>query len=371
MTGQDPAQVQRVKESDDADSTTGVVEQIAIGFRLDDALVGRIADAFPAIPIIHRPELLPPRRYPCDHIGDTTQVGPGYEKAIQEAFSEATVLLGAPLQGPEALREIVMKWCPRLRWIQGTASGFGEVVEAASLPTWATQQVAFTTAAGIHAQQLAEWALLSLMYFRKDVPQVLQDQKERQWRTRAFDEISDSTVLVLGLGHVGGRVAKVCASLGMRVMGVGSGSSEDEFWHIGETDDESVLRNLVRKSDAVVLCLPQTKKTTGLFSSTLIDALPPHGVVVNIGRGTTIDNDALALALSEGRLRGAALDVTSPEPLPATHQLWTLPNVLVSSHSAALSIREDERLVDLFIENLARYLSGDALINRINTHYPN
>lgn len=342
------------------------MEQVAIGFQLDEALVGRIASAFPEISIIHRPELLAPRRYPCDHIGDTNTLGSAEQKeALKKAFSNATILLGSPLRGPDGLREIVLG-CPKLKWLQSPASGFAETLEAAALPASATQQIMFTTAAGVHAQQLAEWALTSLLYFRKDIPQLLQDQKNHHWHTRPFDELAGSTVLVLGLGKVGTQVANKCQAMGIRVIGVGKGTPEDQFWRSDETDDEEVLRSLVLESDAVVLCLPHTQKTAGLFSRTLVDALPRHGIVVNIGRGTTVDNEALLLSLTEGRLRGAALDVTSPEPLPLDHPLWDLPNVLMSSHSAALSLREDERLVDLFIQNLGRHLAGDPLINLLH-----
>jgi phosphoglycerate dehydrogenase-like enzyme len=341
------------------------VEHVAIGFQLDEALVARIAEAFPDISVIYRPELLAPRRHPCDHVGDTKTFGsPGQKEALQNEFSKATIMFGSPLSGPDGLREIVLR-CPNLKWLQSTASGFAETVEAAALPASATQHIMFTTAAGVHAQQLAEWALLSLLYFRKDIPQLLQDQNDHHWHTRPFDELAGSTVLVLGLGHVGMQVANKCQAMGVRVIGVGKGTSEDTFRRIDETDDEEVLRQLVLESDAVVLCLPHTQKTAGLFSKTLIDALPSHGIVVNIGRGTAVDSDALLLALTEGRLRGAALDVTSPEPLPLGHELWDLPNVLLSSHSAALSLREDERLVDLFIQNLGRRLSGDPLLNML------
>ena len=342
------------------------MEQIAIGFQLDETLVERIANSFPNIPVLHRPELLAPRRYPCDHIGDTSTFGSAEQKdALKKAFSKATILLGSPLSGPDGVREIVLA-CPNLKWLQSPASGFAETLDAAALPPSARQQVMFTTAAGVHAQQLAEWALMSLLYFRKDIPQLLQDQTSHRWRTRPFDELADSSVLVLGLGHVGRQVANKCQAMGVRVIGVGKGTPEDQYWRLDETDDAEVLRNLVLESDAVVLCLPHTQTTAGLFSKALIDALPDHGIVVNIGRGTTIDNEALLLALTEGRLRGAALDVTSPEPLPDNHQLWNLPNVLLSSHSAALSLREDERLVDLFIQNLGRYLSGDRLSNLLD-----
>jgi phosphoglycerate dehydrogenase-like enzyme len=116
-----------------------------------------------------------------------------------------------------------------------------------------------------------------------------------------------------------------------------------------------------------VLALPATAETEGLFTSDLIEALPGHALLVNVGRGSTIDEPALVAALRDGRLSGAALDVTAKEPLPDDSPLWDLDNVLLSPHTAALSTKENERIVELFCDNLRRFQKGQALRNEVDT----
>ncbi len=117
-----------------------------------------------------------------------------------------------------------------------------------------------------------------------------------------------------------------------------------------------------------MLCLPGTPATEGLFDRTLIEMLPSHAAVVNVGRGATVDETALGEALTAGRIAGAALEAFATEPLPADSPLWTLDNVLLSPHTAALSIHENERIVEQFVANLSRYLDGVPLHNLVDPH---
>jgi glyoxylate/hydroxypyruvate reductase A len=118
-----------------------------------------------------------------------------------------------------------------------------------------------------------------------------------------------------------------------------------------------------------VLALPATGATRGLFDAALVDALPEHAVLVNVGRGGTLDEEALVSALRSGRLAGAALDVFADEPLPDDSPLWGLDNVLVSPHTAALSVRENERIVDLLVTNLRRFRRGEPLVNVVDVEH--
>jgi phosphoglycerate dehydrogenase-like enzyme len=130
---------------------------------------------------------------------------------------------------------------------------------------------------------------------------------------------------------------------------------------------EGDLDALLPQADAIVLTLPLTDETRGLLSRERIAAMRPGAIFVNVGRGAVVDEDALVEALRAGRIQGAALDVFAEEPLPAESPLWDLENVIVSPHTAALSVRENERIVDLFAENLRRYLAGEELLSRIRT----
>jgi phosphoglycerate dehydrogenase-like enzyme len=166
------------------------------------------------------------------------------------------------------------------------------------------------------------------------------------------DELRDTTVLVVGLGEIGREVARLAEAFGMRVLSV--------------RRSEGNLDELLPQADAIVVTLPLTDETRGLIDRSRIARMREGAVFVNVGRGAVVDEEALIDALESGRLRGAALDVFAHEPLPPTSPLWDLENVIVSPHTAALSVRENERVVELFAENLRRYLAGEELLSRIN-----
>jgi phosphoglycerate dehydrogenase-like enzyme len=271
-----------------------------------------------------------------------------------------------PGETPQALRDVV-RCSPHLRWVQGTAAGAGQQVQDAQLPASALDRVTFTSSAGIHATQLAEWAMLGLLTFTKDIPRVRVDQRSHRWSHYPVRELHGQRLLVIGLGHIGRQVATYARALGMHVTGVRRTPSDDDLRYVDEVRATSELAGLVPHAEAVVLALPRTPDTDGLFTAELIDALPAHAIVVNVGRGTTLDQGALTKALREQRLCGAALDVCDPEPLPDDDPLWDLDNVLLSPHTAALSVHENDRLVDLFLDNLDRYTTDRPLLNVVDT----
>ncbi len=149
----------------------------------------------------------------------------------------------------------------------------------------------------------------------------------------------------------------------------GEHPSDEDLRFVDEVCANSELADIVPGVDAVVLALPGTPETDGLFDADLINALPTHAIVVNVGRGTTIDQDALIDALRRHQLSGAALDVCATEPPAPNNPLWDLDNVLLSPHTAALSAQENDRLVDLFLDNLSRYRQGRPLINVVDTRH--
>lgn len=219
----------------------------------------------------------------------------------------------------------------------------------------------------MHAAQLAEWALLGLLAFTKDLPRLQRDKAMRRWDHYPVRELAGQHLLVVGLGHIGREVARCARALGMRVTGVRRTPSDADLEHVDRVVPPGRLAEVVPTVDAVVLALPATDETTGMFTAALVDALPEHAVVVNVGRGSTVDEPALVAALREHRLAGAALDVVATEPLPPANPLWELDNVLLSPHTAALSTQENRRIVELFCDNLGRFQQGRPLLNRVDT----
>ena len=343
--------------------------KVVIATPLEAHLVDRISAAEPRVQVGYEPDLLPPTRYPSDHKGppDFRRPGP-LENRFWNLLAEAEVLFGVPGDTPAGLARVVRE-CPRLRWVAGTAAGAGELLRLASLSPAELDGILFTSAREVHTGQLAEWAIFGLLAFTKGLPRLLADKANRRWDHYPLRELAGQTLLVVGLGGIGRAVARRARSMGMRVVGVhrnADPSSTDP--DVDEVRGTADLPDLVAGADAVVLSLPETDATQGLFSRALIDALPANAIVVNVGRGRTLDEQALIDALTEGRILGAALDVFHTEPLPADSPLWTMPDVLLSPHTAALSVHENERLVDLFIDNLHRYLDHHPLRNLVDPH---
>jgi phosphoglycerate dehydrogenase-like enzyme len=266
------------------------------------------------------------------------------------------------------LREVVRAH-PQVRFVQGTAAGTGEVVRRAGLTADDLERVQVASSVGVHASQLAEWAIFGLLAFAKGLPRLLADQAAHRWGPYPVRELDGEHLVIVGLGQIGRQTARYARALGMRVTGVRRQHGNAPDPDVDELRSVDELGDIFPTCDAVVLALPNTAETAGLVTRDLLAALPTHAIVVNVGRGRTVDEEGLVDALRAGRLGGAALDVFATEPLPADSPLWDLPNVLISPHTAALSVRENERIVELFVENLQRYRRGESVRNRIDPRH--
>ena len=336
--------------------------QVVIASPLEAELAAKIQAADPRAEVLYEPDLLPPARYPGDHRGD-----PGFRRdAEAEArwralLDRAEVLFGIPGDSAEGLAAAVTG-LPRLRWVQATSAGAGEQVRKAGLPPEALERVTVTTSSGVHAVPLAEYAISGLLAVAKDLPRLMEAQRARAWPEvrQPLRELDGQTLFVVGLGEIGREVARLGRALGMRTVGFRrtQGPPPD---HVDEVHGPERLAELAGQADAMVVSLPLTDQTAGLIDRATIERLPPSCIFVNVGRGGVVDEPALVEALRDRRIAGAVLDVFATEPLPEDSPLWALPNVLVTPHAAALSARENERIVELFRDNLRRYLDGRPL----------
>jgi phosphoglycerate dehydrogenase-like enzyme len=323
---------------------------VVIATPVEPELVERIRAVDQRLEVLFDPELLPKPRYPSDHIGE-----PDWTRSaeLERLLTRAEILYGFPQEKPAQLAWAVRS-APDLRFVQCTFAGAGQQVAAANLTPEELRRIAFASSSGVHATPLAEWSLFGILAFRKGLPQLQRDQRARHWAPHfPVDELDGATVLVVGLGAIGREVARLAEAFGMRVLSM--------------RRNEGNLDELLPQADAIVVTLPLTRETRGLIDRRRVELMKPGAVFVNVGRGAVVDEDALADALRAGRLRGAALDVFAEEPLPETSPFWELENVIVSPHTAALSRHENERIVELFCENLRRYLAGEPLRSRIDT----
>ena len=331
--------------------------RVVITSPLEDELVDTIRAADERLDVIHDPELLAPARYASDHPLPSLE-SDGSRERWEQLLDEAEVLFDfGPLELAPSLGTR-----PRLRWIQGTSAGVGGLVDRIGL---SKSPVVVTTASGVHARPLAEFAVLAILAFAKELPRLVRDQRDHRWQRYATDETAGKTVCVVGLGKIGREVARLARALDMRAVGTvrdvrGRLAEDLDVDRLLPTDR---LDDLLPHADAVVLSCPLTPQTHHLLDARRLALLKPGAIVINVARGQVVDEAALIGALRSGRLGGAALDVFEQEPLSPDSPLWDLPNVLVSPHSASTVAAESSRIVDLFCENLRRYLAGEPLLN--------
>jgi glyoxylate/hydroxypyruvate reductase A len=307
--------------------------------------------------------LLPAPRYPNDHSGIPVVRDAAATASWNAMLGEANVLYGYPAESSAGLTE-ALALGPHVRFVQGTSAGMGAHIRRAALGPDVLRRVSFASAAGVHAGMLAEFVFYGLLSLRKDARRLQRVRAERLWEHFVMGELDGSRIAILGMGQIGCAIAVRARAFGMTVAAV---TRTGEAHALADrTYATAELREAAARCDALVVTRPLTDRTVNLVDEATLAALPPHGILANVGRGAVVDNAALIAALQTRRLAGAVLDVFDPEPLPPQSPLWDMDNVIFSPHTAALSIHENRRIVDVFCDNLERFASGRPLRNAVN-----
>ena len=330
---------------------------------LEPELVERVRDATAVREVLYDASLLPAPRYPNDHRGDDVVRDAPSERRWDEMLARANVLFGYPLETGAGLKA-ALQLGPHVGFVQGTSAGMGAHIRRAHLTAETLARVRFASAAGVHAQMLAEFVFYGLLALRKDAARLARMRAERSWTHYAMGELEGSTLAVVGMGQIGKAVTQLARAFAMRVVVVARHTNYQPLAERAYPPER--LHDALRLADAVVVTLPATERTEGLLDAEALAVLKPSAVFVNVGRGSVVDQDALVAMLAGDRLAGAVLDVFAEEPLPPEHPLWTMENVILSPHTAALSFSENRRIVDLFCDNLARYAAQRPLRNAVN-----
>lgn len=329
--------------------------RIAIATPLDDGLVELIRRSDDRLEVDHRPDLIGP---------EGRDRSPEAQAEYEQYVDRAEALFGVPDQSGRALRRTVDA-NPALRWVHTIPAGGGQQVKAARLSDAQLGRILFTTSAGVHAQPLAEFALFGVMAGIERLAELREAQGRREWiASRPTPLLAETRVAVVGLGGIGRRTAELLAGLGVEVIGVHR--REVDAPGVARIEPVERLADVLAEVDAVVMTLPGTDETRGMLSADAL-ALARDLTVVNVGRGTTIDEDALIAALADGRVGSAVLDVFEQEPLPPHSPLWDDPRVVVSPHTAARSPHEMRLTAELFADNARRLLDDQPLRNVVNT----
>ena len=272
---------------------------VAIATPLDAGLVARIQAVDERLDVQYQPDLLPPVRFPCDHRGVESFLRTGeQEMRWGIMIAEAEVLFGLPRISATGLARAV--WAgERLRWVQATAEGADEQVRAADLTVAELDRVMITLPVGVHAVPLAEFAILGVLAFTKNLPRLLVDKEARRWDHYPVAELADTTMLVLGLGSVGTEVARMAKALRMRVIAVNrTGHSDSPY--VDEVRPARFLADLLPVAHSVVVTLPLTEQTRGMIDAAAIERMHSGAVLVNIGRGGVVDEPALVASSRAG-----------------------------------------------------------------------
>lgn len=252
---------------------------------------------------------------------------------------------------------------PHLKWIQLTGAGSEHLRPF----DWLPRGVALTNNSGVHAPKAAEFAGTAILMLNNRVPAMATAQRQRRWAKNFSSTIDGKTVLLLGLGAIGGAVARwVKQRLGLRVVAVRRSGRPHRF--ADKVVPPEALDSVLPEADFVVVTTPLTAETEGLLDRRRLALMKPGAGLVNLGRARVVDYEALAGLLAEGHLSGAVLDVFDPEPLPRSSPLWTTPNLVISAHCTSDDTENYiARTLDLFFDNFARLRTGRRLKNRIST----
>jgi len=275
-----------------------------------------------------------------------------------EVFDVDAILIWNPLSG--ILRENWSRF-GRLRWVHTGSAG----VERVLFPELAASDVVLTNSRYVFDEALAEYTIALMLALSKDLLTTFRHQGEHRWVPRETAKLSGKAALMLGVGPIARRTAQLAKALGMSVRGIGrtARGGDPDFGEIASPDE---LHTLFADADYVVMVLPSTPQTQGMVDAAAVAALKPTARLINVGRGSALDQDALCDALRAGRLAGAALDVMRPEPLPADSPLWDVPNLIISPHMAGDHTGWQRDIADLFLRNLERFLRDEPLLNVVD-----
>lgn len=279
------------------------------------------------------------------------------QPVTQEDVDWAQVILG---NVPAAM----LHGSPALEWLQTNSAG----VEAYIRPGVLAGDTLLTNATGAYGLAIAEHMLGMLLELFKKLELYRDAQKSGAWQSQgAVKAVYGSTVLVLGMGDIGGEFAARCKALGAKVIGVRR-SPRPCPEYADEVHLLEDLDSLLPQADVVAITLPGTDATRGLMSRERLAKMKEGAVLLNVGRGFIVDTEALCDALERGHLSGAGVDVTDPEPLPPTHRLWNIPTAVATPHiSGFYHLREThERIVGIFLENLRHFQAGEPLRNLVD-----
>lgn len=259
-------------------------------------------------------------------------------------------------------RNELVATCPNLRFVQSVSAGTDQYDKAA----FAAAGIRLASAQGANERAVSEHAMALILGLTRQIHLARDNQTAKSWRpmigdrTRREDELGGKTLVIVGLGRIGLRLAALAAAFGLRVIGVRR--SPEPHPGIEAIVRPDQLHEVLAQADIVALTCPLTPETENLIDARALAAMKPTALLINVARGKVVDEQALIAALSEGRIAGAGLDTFVEEPLAETSPLWAMPQVIVTPHSAGETRAYEGNVVDVLIENLGRLARGETVL---------
>ncbi|WP_020620685.1 D-2-hydroxyacid dehydrogenase [Paenibacillus daejeonensis] len=251
----------------------------------------------------------------------------------------------------------------RIQWIQAWGAG----IDRMPLELFAHKGISLTTASGVHPHPVSETALAMMLAFARNLHISIRHQAERRWENPSgMTELHGKTIGIIGVGAIGEEIARMAQAFGMKTLGIRR--SGEPVGVIDQMFDGTGLDSVLAESDIVVAIMPLTDDTHHMFGREQFARMKSSAIFINVSRGATVDTEALIDALRSGDIAGAGLDVFEQEPLPAEHPLWELTNVIITPHNGGATDRYEERVLDIFLQNLADYQKGQKpSLNLVDT----
>lgn len=334
--------------------------KVLITTYLEPDLIEQIVHNVPGVELMYYPDLIGKPAYPADHYS-LPQRTREQQAAWRALLAQADILFDFDPTHRDDLPELA----PNVKWVQATSAGIGQLVKRyryGERTSWI-----FTTASGVHARPLAEFVIMAMLMFAKNYAYLEREKTAQHWQRYTGAILTGKTLSVIGLGKIGREIARLAKAFDMRVIGSRRQPADTPVEHVDVLYGPAELPLLLHEASYLALAVPHTGETEKLIGARELAMLPGGAVLINVARGAVVDQQALVEALRSGHLGGAALDVFEKEPLPPGDPLWTVPNVLISPHSASTVEAENQKLTDLFVENLKRYLVGHPLLNVLDT----
>ena len=274
---------------------------------------------------------------------------------FREAMASAEVLFGWDFE-----RENLVKYAPRLRWIQIQGAGVNHLLPF----DWLPPGIILTNSRGAHGRRGSEYLIMAILALNNGLPAMVTNQREGRWQQIHTSAIGGKTLLIFGVGHVGGDTAKVAKSFGLHILGVRRTGAAHKY--VDEMYRPTDLKALLPRADFILITAPHTRHTECIIGPQEFDLMKKGAGIVNYSRSRLVDYEALRKTLEAGHI-SAVVDVFDEEPQPSSSPFWQLPNLIITPHSSSNDpLHHAHRSLDLLFENLARYLANEKLENIID-----